>query len=195
MQIKISNSFLIVLALMIAINGLKLFFFIMISCLIHEFAHFFVIKLQKLKIEQFSLNFLGGSIKCHALKNQSDINLIFVYISGILSNIILGFLCCNIANQGFYSRNFFILSGINFLLAFFNALPIKFLDGYFVLYHFILLFSKNFNKTEIFCNNFSIFCNFLLIIAGFYYSYHANFSILLISFCLLFSNFKNYTFF
>ncbi|MFI3114623.1 MAG: hypothetical protein R3Y12_00605 [Clostridia bacterium] len=195
MKIKISDSFLAVLAVMIALNGIKLFLFIMFTCILHEFAHFFAIFLLKLKVEEFSITFVGGSIKCSKLPMQSNINLVFVYISGIIVNFSLGFLCNFIASNGFYSRNFFILSGINFLFAIFNSLPIKILDGYFILKYFLLIFFKNEILVTVICDFISVVFNFLLVFLGVYLAFASNFSILIISLYLLFSSLKNFSFF
>lgn len=190
MKIKISNTFLLVLALMIATNGIKLFTFVIFSCLLHEFAHFFAIKSRRLPVEQFSLTFVGGSLKCRALQKQDDLFLVFVYGIGIFTNFFLGYLCNFIAMHGFYSRNFFILSGINFILAFFNAIPIKILDGYFILNHTLLIFFKNAKNVLKFCNFISLTCNTLLILFGFYYLLHGNCWFLVVAIYLLIMSFK-----
>lgn len=195
MKIKISNTFLVVLALMIAINGIKLFIFIMLACLFHEIAHYLAIKSLKIDIEEFSLSLIGGSIKCYALNRLGNISLIFIYSAGIVCNFVIGFICCFIGNNGFYSRNFFIFAGINFLLAIFNAFPIKILDGYFILQHFFLLLIKDKKIVAFLCDMISFACNIALLLLGIYYAFHINFSILMISTYLLICTTKNNQFF
>lgn len=180
---------------MIAIHGIKLFVFVIISCLFHELAHFLAMKIKNLPINQLNVTLVGGSIKCYALNHQSNLYLVIIYAAGIFANLLLGYLCYFIAINGFYSRNFFILSGINYLLAIFNSLPIKILDGYFILKHFLLIFFQNHKKVENFCNFISLLCNSLLIILGFLYIFQLNFSIFIISLYLLIKSLKNSTHF
>lgn len=167
----------------------------MISCIFHELGHFLAIKSKKLKIDNLSVNLVGGCIKSRELYGKSHAYLLFVYSAGIIFNIFLGFMCCFIANRGFYSRNFFVLSGINFLLAFFNALPIKTLDGHFIAKHFLLIFTQNKQNVCVFLNFTSFFTNILLLIIGVFYASQANFSIFLISVYLFISSHKNYSLF
>lgn len=191
MKIKISNSFLVVLALMVMFQGLKLSFFIIFSCIIHEIGHFSAIKLCKIPINDLTITFTGGSMNCPTLYKLNNVKLVFIYAIGVVLNILLGISCYFIAKNGFYSLNFFILSGINFSIAFFNMLPIKILDGYFILKYFLHIFIKNEKKINIFCDILAFIFNLSLILVGFYYAFEFNFSILILGF-YLFSQ-TNYT--
>lgn len=187
MKIKVTESFFAVLAIMIALNGMKLFFFIMFTCIAHELAHLLCMLLFKFKIQEISITCIGGRIRCAQDTLQSDIKWFFVYISGVVVNFLLGYLCYCIACNGFFSRNFFILSGINFLFAIFNSLPIKILDGYFIIKYFLSIFCKNERVIILFCDFLSVLCNVLLILYGVYLAINFNFSVLIIAIYLWFS--------
>lgn len=129
MKINVSNSFLLVVAFLIFANGLKLFSFVMLCCLIHELGHVFFMLSFGCNIKRIELSGFGFKIFCPSMRGLSKFKLISIYIGGILANFISSIVFYKVAISGFYSYNFFILSGISIYLLVFNMLPINGLDG------------------------------------------------------------------
>lgn len=180
MKIKINNSFLVILALMIAINGFKIFIFSILCSLWHELGHIVALKLCKIKINQLSISAVGGKLYISNINHLSCKKQLLIYSLGIIFNFFGCYICHLIAINGFYSQNFFLLSGINFILGCFNLVPIFILDGYNILKCIL-----NKQKFQYICKEISLFCNFLMLIFGIYLALKLNFSILLISIYLL----------
>lgn len=187
MNIKVSNWFLLLLTFSVVTNGIKPFFFTLICCIIHEFGHIIPIKLFGCKIQALNLSLIGGSINSFEMHKLSLQKQFIIYSNGIFFNILFANLCNYIAMQGFHSRDFFMLSGINFLLAFFNALPVKILDGYNCLFCFLTYVTKNYTFSLKVSNIVSLMLNILIILTGLYAVKYNNFSIILIGFCLIFA--------
>ena len=175
---------------MILLNGLTLFIFIILSCIVHEIGHILAIKIFGYNIYEFKLTLVGGKILSYDLQKARDIQLVVIYILGIVFNVILGIVCYEIGMRGYFSHNFFLISGINYLLAIFNLMPIKTLDGYNFLYHLMLSLGVSIKKCNLFCNIISIFCNISLFIVGIFYIKLLNFSLIVISVFLFISNYK-----
>lgn len=190
MKIKISNSFLIILALMIATNGLKLFSFILFSCFLHELGHIIAIKAFGCNIQTIEVSFFCAKIKSYDINNLSNIKCIIIYSQGIIVNIILAVVSNHIALQGFYSYNFFLLSGINYLLAILNSLPISILDGGNILRYTLNIITSKKNAS-FFSYAISILCNILFLIFSIFFVKTFNLSLLVISFTLFFSTIKH----
>lgn len=190
MRIKINNSFLLVLAFMIAIDSFKIFIFTILCSIIHEYGHILAFKLCNVKINKFEISAIGGKLYVSNINYLSQIKQIFIYSLGIIFNLIASFLCHKIAVNGFFSLNFFLLSGINLILAYFNLLPIFILDGFNILKCVLMLFITE-RKSMRICNIISFITNFLLLIVGIFYVIKLNFSILMIALYLLIKHFLN----
>lgn len=195
MKINISLSFWVIIAILISLNGIKVLLFLLFSCFIHELGHIAFIKMFSIKIEKINLSIIGGSIKSYNLQYSSHFKLLLIYSIGVFLNFILGIFCNFIAMNGFYSYNFFILSGINLFLGIFNSIPIKNLDGYNFLYNLLMCFNLNSKSVLLFCECISLVCNFLLIICGVFLLKYGNFSLLIVALAVFYSSFENYYYF
>lgn len=187
MKIKTSNWFLLILAFSVVSNGLKPFIFTLICCIVHEIGHILPIRLFGCKIQQLNLSLIGGSIKSFDMHKLSYIKQFVIYSNGIILNILFANLCNFIAMQGFHSRDFFMLSGINLLLAFFNALPIKILDGYNCFFCLLMIFTKKYNFALKSVNSLSFLINITIILLGLISVKYNNFSVISIGISLLFA--------
>lgn len=183
---QISNGFWCILALFIYLQGLKTTFFLIASCLIHEFGHIVMMYLLGLKISSITISHKGFKIVCQGLPYLSNLKQILVFLCGPLVNLILYYITQKIALIGFHSYDLFTLSAINFFLMCFNLLPMKLLDGGQILSLILSSIIKNV-KTHFFIMNFiSLFTKIsLLILGAIFLIKNHNFSLILIAIFLL----------
>lgn len=187
MKIKVSNWFLLALSLSVATGGVKLFALTLVACAFHELGHILAMRIFSCKITELNLSFAGGSIQSFEMHKLSYPKQFIIYANGIFFNIILAYICNFIAMRGFHSRDFFMLSGINLILAFFNSLPIKILDGSNCLFCILMTLTKNYTRVQNVLNIVSLSINLIIIIAGAVCVKYNNFSLLLLGFFLLFA--------
>ncbi len=182
---RINDSFLLVLAFMIFVNGTKLLVFLLICSLIHEIGHIIFMIAFRVKIRKVELCQAGFRIHTTNITNLSNFKQIIIYSGGIFFGIVFSILCYNIANSGFYSYNFFLLCGISIYLSVFNILPIRILDGGQILFAVLTLFF-DFNTSYNILEKISRFMLALLGIIGLIFVFQGNMSILLLSLNILY---------
>jgi membrane-associated protease RseP (regulator of RpoE activity) len=112
-------------ALILMLEGSKTFLVILSAVLLHEFGHFFFIKLCGAKITRVDIEVLGALI----VYDYTDLNAdIAISLGGIIFNLVSA-----AVGIGFFIlyKNLYLLIFIcaNFAFAFFNLLPIANLDG------------------------------------------------------------------
>lgn len=128
-RLKIHYSFYIFLFFTIYFNGFYLFFSYFISLFIHEYSHYL---LSKKHIQNTKNLIIYPSGMCLHVNNMSSNNIInfLIYLIGPLSNIILLLITMSLwwlfPVLFFYTREFVFA---NFILGFFNLIPIYPLDG------------------------------------------------------------------
>ncbi len=124
--IYLSYSFVFVLSLLSIIDKTGYLTASMFSVLIHEFGHILALKHYRIKIN--SLDFSLGRIRINAPMLLVGRKKIFVSLSGPLINLLLSLLI-------FLKSNYLKAFGVcNLLVAIFNLIPAKGLDGGDILY-------------------------------------------------------------
>lgn len=98
-------------------------FFVFVS--FHELGHIFVARIFNAKTERIVINFIGEMVVIKDIEFLPFFKKFSVFIAGPLVNILFGILFLLFEK----TETFLFLSKINFLLAFFNLLPVYPLDG------------------------------------------------------------------
>lgn len=116
---EISYIFACALVLFIAYDKTGIIIPLFVSILIHEFAHYIFLKLFKCKVKKVKL--LVGTLGIEYSENLKDSEKLISLAAGPFANIIVSLIALNFKNELYFS--------VNLILAFFNLLPIKGLDG------------------------------------------------------------------
>ena len=127
MKIKVEPSFLITLAVFFSAGDIVFTLIMLLSALVHEAGHIFVIRIFKIKIKALNLGLFGGTLYLDS-KFTSYKKDFFVALSGSALNFVLAVILFIVLRFYFsYHLFFFFLS--NLFYAIFNLLPITNLDG------------------------------------------------------------------
>lgn len=121
---KIHSSFLIFLLLLLFSGYINYAVILLIIITFHEIGHIITIKSLGYKITKIVIYPIGGIITTNININISSNKLFLISISGILMQILLGFLIPNSIN------NYEVFHSLNIALIIYNLLPIYPLDGY-----------------------------------------------------------------
>lgn len=186
MKLKNTDFFLLLLAFIIAINGIKIVFLTYTACFLHELGHIIALKLCKCDIKKIRFLAVGLQIESNRLNNIGVLKQIFVFSSGVLINLFLVYLSHFLAYKGIRSYDFFIFSALNFYLLVLNLLPISILDGGQILR---IILNKIF-KTDKACRIFdeiSFLTTILLILFSFSLIFKGNYAFFVTSIYLYFS--------
>lgn len=111
--------------------------------LIHEMGHFFLMKLNSIKIKSITIYPYGGMINSNMLINTNSLKVLIISLGGIISQLLLWLIFfisykARIIDLSFY--NIFFKYNISIII--FNLIPIYPLDGFKILNSFFeLIFS------------------------------------------------------
>ncbi len=147
MHIKVKPSFFILPLLFYVGDKLDVFCLFMLSVLIHELSHLFILILKKIPVKEFCFSASGIKILRENKKITSYRDDIFIALSGPLGNFIVASGLFLIPDTGFKTEGYFYFLGINFLLFLFNMLPVSPLDGG-IIFTSIMLQNYSFEVAE-----------------------------------------------
>lgn len=153
---KISYIFLLTVTLILLLDRTGVGYLSILSIVIHESGHVFVMKILKIKISAMEL--FSGRIKIIHKSFTSDKQNLFIALGGPIMNLLfvpLYFL-------GNSSLKYFALC--NMVIALFNLMPIKGLDGGDIIFYSLRV--KGSSKYNILVNIISYFFIILIIIFG-----------------------------
>ncbi len=161
-EIYVSFVFIGLLTIMLAIDKTGYLLPVFFSVTVHEIAH--LITMWILKCQPKQINLIPGSIQIirgFSYKRNSEVLISF---SGPIANLLL--FCVFIINYYAFSVNTSLnYAAINLILALFNLLPVRGLDGGTILYH-ILLKIKDGSKANVIINICTIVLAFFAIFIG-----------------------------
>ncbi len=161
-EIYISFIFMIVLTLLLAIDKTGFLVPVFFSVTMHEFAHLFVMWLLNCEPKQIRL--IPGSIQIIRKFTYKRNGEILISLSGPLMNLVL-FSVFLINYYSFGSKISLDCAAINLILAVFNLLPVRGLDGGTILYY-ILLKLKNGSRANSVINLLTVVIALITIIFG-----------------------------
>jgi len=140
---------------------------ILIILIVHEFGHFFLMKLFNIKVNKIIIYPYGGMIKSNMLINTNSFKILLISLGGILSQIILYMIFIILYKIEYISYNIFnIFNYSNISIIIFNLLPIYPLDGYKILNSILEIFLSFKNSLII-----SLIINLLTLIIFIIYLY------------------------
>lgn len=136
------NIFTYLLLILSFLSGYyKEIFIIFLILIVHEFGHFFLMKLYNIKVNKIIIYPYGGMIKSDILINTNSFKILIISIGGILSQIILFLLICLLNTIGLINDSIYtIFNYSNISIIIFNLLPIYPLDGYKILNSILEIF-------------------------------------------------------
>ena len=148
-RLSVSFYFAAVLALMLSLRAPGEVLLALFSSVLHECGHLAAMIACKNEIKAVRLEITGMNI----IRNESDFlsfrQEIFIALSGPLTNAGI-FLLCGVLYWIFQKNIFLTAACINLLLAVFNLLPVKRLDGGMALYFLLSLrFSQAFKISSV----------------------------------------------
>lgn len=148
-RLSVSFYFAAVLALMLSLRAPGEVLLALFSSILHECGHLAAMIACKNEIKAVRLEITGMNI----IRNESDFlsfrQEIFIALSGPLTNAGI-FLLCGVLYWIFQKNIFLTAACINLLLAVFNLLPVKRLDGSMALYFLLSLrFSQAFCRAAL----------------------------------------------
>ncbi len=191
-KIKINNFtyfFIIICALCGYIKNITIIFSI---CLIHELGHIIFIKLFKYEINSVEILPFGGYTEINKKINTSINKDLLIAFGGIIMQIIL-ILLLNIIKNYLHNFTYQLIINYNYILIFFNLLPIIPLDGSQIMH---LLLEKKFSYHLSYKLNLGISLVLLILFIYLNYKFHID-NYLIISFLfyqiiITYKNFKYY---
>lgn len=178
-SIKLHYSFIIFIILGLLTGFINKIFILFILLLLHEFGHVFLCRIYNRKIKKITFFLFGGIIEYDELDNVSLLEDFFIYIAGILVNLVIMFML---------PKNSLIYD-LNLQIILFNILPIYPLDGGRLLELFLSRLFK-FKDVIPILSFFSLFFSIILIILNIFIIKSPNFFIV-----LLYLIFENYILF
>lgn len=126
-RVEFGFSFVLVVTLMLLFSDQRIVLLSVLSSLLHECGHLFMMKLFGEKIERIIFGAFGVRIEKLSFSSLSYKKEIAVSLGGIIANFIL-FLISFIIYIIFHLHSALIFAIINVLIAFMNSLPLKSLD-------------------------------------------------------------------
>lgn len=127
-RIAVSPFFFLLLALFAAVDRQRLLFPILSAAALHEAGHLAVLRLVGGQIEQFTLTPFGGELRIRRSEWLSYGREIASVLAGPGVNLVCALVLGRAAAELSWERGY-LLSGIHMLLALFNLLPLRQLDG------------------------------------------------------------------
>lgn len=127
-RIAVSPFFFLLLALFAAVDRQRLLFPILSAAALHEAGHLVVLRLVGGQIEQFTLTPFGGELRIRRSEWLSYGREIASVLAGPGVNLVCALVLGRAAAELSWERGY-LLSGIHMLLALFNLLPLRQLDG------------------------------------------------------------------
>ena len=127
-RIAVSPFFFLLLALFAAVDRQRLLFPILSAAALHEAGHLAVLRLEGGQIEQFTLTPFGGELRIRRSEWLSYGREIASVLAGPGVNLVCALVLGRAAAELSWERGY-LLSGIHMLLALFNLLPLRQLDG------------------------------------------------------------------
>ena len=127
-RIAVSPFFFLLLALFAAVDRQRLLFPILSAAALHEAGNLAVLRLVGGQIEQFTLTPFGGELRIRRSEWLSYGKEIASVLAGPGVNLVCALVLGRAAAELSWERGY-LLSGIHMLLALFNLLPLRQLDG------------------------------------------------------------------
>ena len=127
-RIAVSPFFFLLLALFAAVDRQRLLFPNLSAAPLHEAGHLAVLRLVGGQIEQFTLTPFGGELRIRRSEWLSYGRAIASVLAGPGVNLVCALVLGRAAAELSWERGY-LLSGIHMLLALFNLLPLRQLDG------------------------------------------------------------------
>ena len=127
-RIAVSPFFFLLLALFAAVDRQRLLFPILSAAALHEAGHLAVLRLVGGQIEQFTLTPFGGELRIRRSEWLSYGREIASVLAGPGVNLVCALVLGRAAAELSWERGY-LLSGLHMLLALFNLLPLRQLDG------------------------------------------------------------------
>ncbi|MBR5519773.1 MAG: hypothetical protein IKU55_03550 [Clostridia bacterium] len=124
-SVRVTNGFVVTLAILTALCGIDGSLAILFASLIHELAHWLAIILCRGRIVRIACVSGGFSIHADGIRGGYGGELLCL-ISGAAANIAIGFLLANLCAENEYV---YILAGANFASGLFNLIPAGIFDG------------------------------------------------------------------
>lgn len=162
------NTFTYIIFILSFLSGYyKEMFITYFILVVHELGHFFLMKINNIKVKNITMYPYGGMIKSNMLINTNSIKVLLISLGGIINQIILYLLFfilfkLNIIDQNIYK----ICINYNTYIIIFNLLPIYPLDGFKILNSILEIF-LSFKKGLII----SLIINFISLIIFIIYLY------------------------
>ena len=136
--------------------------------IVHEFGHFFLMKLFNIKVNKIILYPYGGMIKSNILINTNSYKILLISLGGILNQILLFFIITLLFKIGLINDNLYnIFNYSNISIIIFNILPLYPLDGYKIFNSILELFISFKNSMII-----SLIVNIIVLITFIIYLYY-----------------------
>jgi len=128
-KIKIHYTFYIFLFFVTYFNGFSLFFSYFIALIIHEYSHYLLSRKYNKMTQSINIYPFGMNVNVNGNTKNNKVNFL-IFLIGPLSNILLLLTTTSLwwycPVLYFYTKNFALA---NFILGFFNLIPIYPLDG------------------------------------------------------------------
>ncbi len=106
-------------------DRLNIFFYCILSSVLHETGHIIAYIFSYKKIPEISISIFGFKLKNNFYDSRKNL---IILICGPLINIII-VLVCFISLENAFKLNVYILFCVNLIIAIINLLPIHYLDG------------------------------------------------------------------
>lgn len=166
-RLRLDFSFALVTTLMLIFFDERIVLISVVSSLLHEFGHLFMMKLCKEKIEKVVFGAFGVRIEKYAFSGISYKKEIVIALSGILVNLVLFFIGSAVYCET-RSETAFTLAAVNLFIALMNSLPLGSLDmGKAVNYALLMHISEE--RSQRICRIISsVFCALFIVFTFFY---------------------------
>ena len=124
--IEIHFSFLAIIAILMSLGEKEILVLSIIAAIFHEMGHLLFMYLFKAKIDNIIFYAAGIKIRYKDGEKMKTYKEILIILGGIFINLILAGILYTVVDKPFILSDFML---VNFSLAIFNLVPVKFFDG------------------------------------------------------------------